>query len=103
MTPQDPRHRGVENFDPLKIQNGPMYQGVMTPRCPMYRGVETPWGPLHRRVETPRGPMHQGVTKVDPLKNPKWSYAPVSCECDSPVSCVPGSQDSQTKLYFHRL
>ena len=55
---------------------------------------------------TPRCPMHQGVTKVDTMKNPKWSYelesrdslvsyAPVSH--DSLVSYVPGSHDSQTK------
>ena len=40
--------------------------------------------------------MHRGVTKVDPLKNPKWSYAPESQ--DSPVSYVPGSHDSQMKF-----
>ena len=73
---------------------------------------------MHWRVETPQGPMHRGVTKVDPLKNPEWSYAlgsqdsPVSyamgsqdssvsyalvCR-DSPVSYVPESQGSQTKF-----
>jgi len=62
---------------------------------------------MHRGVETPWGPMHRGVTKVDPLKNPKWSYtlgsrdslvsyAPVSC--DSPVSYLPGIHDSQMKF-----
>ena len=59
----------------------------MTPRCPVHWGVETPWGPMHRRVKTPRGPMHRGATKVDPLKNPKWSYALGSQ--DSPVSYAP--------------
>ena len=56
----------------------------MTPQCPM-----------HHRVETPRGPMHQGVTKVDTLKNPKWSYARGE---SPPVSYVPGSHDSQMKF-----
>jgi len=51
--------------------------------------------------------MHRGVTKVDTLKNPKWSYAPGSRDSpvsyapvsrDSPVSYVPGSHDSQTKF-----
>ena len=51
---------------------------------------------MHCRVETPQGSMHRGVTKVVPLKNPKWSYAPGSRDC--PLSYAPGSQDSQTKF-----
>ena len=38
-TPRSPRHRGVQKFDLLKIQNGPMYRGLMTTQCPMYWGV----------------------------------------------------------------
>ena len=41
----------------------------------MYWGVETPWVPMHKRV-----------TKVDLLKNPKWSY--VLGSRDSLVSYV---------------
>ena len=30
---------GSHKFDPLKIQNCPMYRGVATPHCPKLRGV----------------------------------------------------------------
>ena len=49
-TPWGPIHQGVKKFDPLKIQKGPMYRGVMTTRCPMYRGLKTPQCPKHRGV-----------------------------------------------------
>ena len=39
-TPWGPRLRGVKKCDPLKIQNGPMFRGVATPRCPMYLGSQ---------------------------------------------------------------
>ena len=39
MTPWCPIHRGVAQFDPLKIQNCPNYRGVATPRCPKHWGV----------------------------------------------------------------
>ena len=51
----------------------------------MHWGVKTPQYLMHRRVETPQGPKQRGVTEVDTLKNPKWSYAL-------------GSHDTQTKF-----
>jgi len=65
----------------VETPQGPMYQGVKTQRCPMYRGVakldplKIKKSPKYRRVETPRCPRYQESR-------------------DSPVSYVPGSQDS---------
>ena len=50
MTPRCPMHWGVKKFDPLKIQNGPLYLGVVTLRRPIHRGVETPRCPMYRGV-----------------------------------------------------
>ena len=80
----------------------------IAPQCPMHQEVETTRGPMHRRVETLRGPMHWGITKVELLDNPKWSYAPGSRDslgsyalesCDSLVSYVQGSHKSETKIF----